>query len=102
MKRKFLLLPVFVLIVSSLANAQLKNGNVLLGAAMGVNYNTVVGLNSGANANISPRISLAVGEHSSGITFVHQDSKASVTSHYSALNLNLFSSFMFSFDFVMN
>jgi hypothetical protein len=197
MKRKFLPLIIVILFASNSINAQLKKGNVLLGAAMGINYSTVVGLSSGSNTNISPRISLAVGEHSTigvlgnfgysqmkdnpdskststsygaglfwkkflpiknklgwyletdasvtgannvqyyqgikskvhyfgynagvvpglyyqalpklilsanvgGVAFSHQDSKSSVTEHFSTLNFNLFSSFMFSFDFVMN
>jgi hypothetical protein len=66
MKRK-LLPSIAIILFSSLSlSAQIEKNDIILGANLGIYYNNSngTGFNTTSNANISPRISLAVGTNS--------------------------------------
>ena len=63
MKKRILLSLPFILLAVSL-RAQVKKGDLLLGATLGFNYNSQNNNPSGSNTNISPRLSLGIGHNS--------------------------------------
>lgn len=68
MKRRHLLFTAIALAITSASTAQIKPGDVLLGASLGTGYNSSSSTgsagSSSSNANLSPRIGFGVGNNS--------------------------------------
>ena len=64
MKRVTLLALIIVLASTTATRAQIQKGDILLGASLGMGYSSNNVPSSSSNANIAPRIGLAIGQNS--------------------------------------
>jgi hypothetical protein len=64
MKRQTLLAFIIVLASATASRAQIQKGDILLGATLGIGYNSNNTHSSSANANLAPRVGLAIGKNS--------------------------------------
>jgi hypothetical protein len=93
MKRVTLLTLITVLALTTATRAQIQKGDILLGATLGVGYGSNNAPSSSSNANIAPRIGLAIGQNSVlGLktSFGYQHSKpGDNTGAWESTNINI-------------